>query len=187
MMASALYCDELPCVKRKFREKEVDKSDFMLKKWTDWIAIIKPKITKAEESEGWTKKRENWHTNSAVLNEFDGKKNGKKHGIYELQLKKGGKPCVVYIGSTCAEGGLHARLLQYVRDGSHKVRFIQTALSAGATIEARAYPYDDCEIARLREDIILAKLDYLWNIRSNLTPRKQEAFAKALHGITVYQ
>ena len=114
-------------------------------------------------------------------------------GIYELRLHKGEDRCVVYIGSSCAEGGLRYRLSQYARNGSHKALLIQKALSAGVTIEARAYPYDDCETARLREDEILAKYDYLWNRRSNMTRRKREpiatAIATALYGITppVYQ
>ena len=189
MMASALFsvCDE-----REFREdvddysevlydySEVsdDDSEELLKKWTTWIAIIKPKASK-----GWRWKRKNWYTNLAGLKKLI----DDESGIYELRLNKEGKTCVVYIGSSCAEGGLYDRLSQYATDGSHKVLLIQKALSEGATIEARACTLKDCGTARARENEILEQLDYSWNIRSNLTPRKQEAFAKALHGITVYQ
>ena len=157
----------------------VDDSEVLLKKWTEWIAIIKPEITEEEEKDGWEVKRKNWYTKSAVLKQFDGTSD-----IYELRLHKGRNKCVVYIGSSCAEGGLRYRLSQYVRNGAHKYLLIQKALSAGATIEARAYPYDDCETAHARENEILAKLDYPWNIRKNMTPKKKEAFAKALYGMT---
>ena len=180
MMASAIYCDERPL------RKNVDDSKVLpgTKKWTIWIELIKPKITKAEESQGWTEKRKNWHTNSAVLEAFDGKKNGKS-GIYELCLmKKGKRTVVVYIGSSCDKCGLCNRLSQYARDGSHKALLIQKALSEGATIGARASFYKLCETAHVRENEILEKVDYPWNIRSNLTPRKEEAFATALYGMT---
>ena len=159
----------------------MDDSEELPEEWTTtWIEIIKPKASK-----GWIWKRKNWYINKAGLEEsFDG-----KNGIYELRLNKGEDTCVIYIGSSCAEGGLCKRLSQYVRNGSHKAMLIQTALSAGATIEARACIYEDCVTAHARENQMLAKLDYLWNIRKNLTPRKQEAFATALYGITpeVYQ
>ena len=119
-----------------------------------------------------------------MVKKFAIKLDSKKYGIYELRLNKEEETCVVYIGSSCAEGGLYARLSQYVTNGAHKALLIQKALSAGATIEARACIYKDCGIARAGENEILATLDYLWNIRNNLTPRKQEASVTALYGMT---
>ena len=161
---------------RKRREKVKD-SEVLPETWTLWTIIITP-----EESKGWIMKRENWYTNLAGLKQFVG-----KNDIYELRLKKEKNTVVVYIGSSCAKGGLCARLSQYARNGSHKALLIQKALSAGARIEARTCTLKDCETARARENEILAKLDYLWNIRSNMTPRKEEASATALYGMTVYQ
>ena len=179
MMASALLST---CVELELREDVDDDSVVLRGNWTNWIKIIKPKASKGE---GWTWKKKNWYTNTnSELQQFVC-----RNGIYELRLNKEGKTCVVYIGSSCAEGGLCDRLSQYATNGAHKYLLIQKALSAGATIEARACTYKDCETARARENEILAKFDYLWNIRSNLTPRKQEAIAKALYGMTppVYQ
>ena len=165
-------------------EETDDDSEELPEEWTKWIAIIKPKITPEEHSKGWIRKRENWHTKSAVLQQFDGTSD-----IYELRLHKGRNKCVVYIGSSCAKGGLRYRLSQYATNGSHKALLIQKALSARVTIEARACTLKDCETARARENEILAKYDYLWNRRRNMTLRKAEAFATALYGITpeVYQ
>ena len=180
-MASAL--------KRKLREVadfEVLPEELPKKEWTGWKEIIKPTITPEEESKGWRGRRENWYTNSVELKKLKESIDGKS-GIYELRLNKEGKTCVVYIGSSCAEGGLYTRLSQYVRNGDHKAPLIQIALSEGATIEARACTYKDCETAQARENEVLAKFDYLWNIRNNQTPRKKEASATALNRMTVYQ
>ena len=185
-MASAIYCDE-----RKYREDVDDYSEMLPgKQWTPWIELIKPEITEAEEEDGWEEKRENRYTtlyiNLAELKEFVESVVG-ENGIYELRLKKEEetkKTCVVYIGSSCAENGLYARLSQYATKKSNKFLLIQAALSAGATIEARACPYKLCETARACENEILAKFDYLWNIRSNQTPRKREASVTALYRMT---
>ena len=164
MMASELNRD---------KREEVDDSKVLPETWTEWITIIKPKASK-----GWEKKteKENWYTNVAGLKQsIDG-----TNGIYELRLKKGKDTCVVYIGSSCAKCGLCKRLSQYVTNGAHKAPLIQTALSAGTTIQARACIYEDCKTAHKREDEMLAKFDYLWNERSNLTTRKKDAFTTAL-------
>ena len=163
MMASALYCVKLP-----LREKVNDFEVLPGKEWTDWENIIKPIIKREEASGdgmgGWIKKRENWYINLDELKEFECRFDGKS-GIYELCLKKGEDTFVVYIGSSCAEGGLYARLSQYATNGAHKALLIQKALSAGATIEARACTYKDCKTAHARENEILAQLDYLWKIK----------------------
>ena len=179
--SEVLDSEALNCNERPLREV-VDVSKVLPEEWTNWFEIIKSK--KEKGSKGWKKKRGyDWYTNVAGLQQFVG-----ESGIYELRLHKGRKTCVVYIGSSCAEGGLRARLSQYARNGSHKAPLIQKALSTGATIEARACTtYQDCKTARKRENDILEKLDYLWNIRNNLTPRKQKAFTTALNRITVYQ
>ena len=168
------------CDERQLREEVDDDYEELPEEWTDWIKIIKPKASKGD---GWRWKRKNWYTNLAELKQSI----GDESGIYELRLNKEEDKRVVYIGSSCAEGGLYARLSQYATNGSHKVLLIQKALSEGATIEARARTYNTCETAREREDKILEELDYSWNIRSNMTRRKQEAFATALYGITDYQ
>ena len=112
-------------------------------------------------------------------------------GIYELKVVRGNTEAVVYIGSTHRESGmsLYQRLSEYMKDGSHIRRIIQSALNQGFAIHARWIKLSQelCDkkckengnnIAEKLENYYLKEFDYAWNQRNNGNRRK-------IHGISV--
>ena len=112
-------------------------------------------------------------------------------GIYELKVVKGKTEAVVYIGSTHRRSGksLYHRLSEYMTDGSHIRRIIQSALNQGFAIHARWIKLsqelcdEKCKgnrinIAEELENWYLNKFDYAWNTRCNGSRRQ-------IHGISV--
>lgn len=95
-------------------------------------------------------------------------------GIYEWRTIRQGQPKrgqVVYVGSTCTRRGtfhwLQNRILGYCSTGNHKKDLINEALKRGYTLEVRYKEANDEEDAKTKENELLAKYNYAWNIRNN--------------------
>ena len=95
-------------------------------------------------------------------------------GIYEWRTIRQGQPKraqVVYVGSTCRRHGtfhwLQNRILGYCSTGNHKKDLINEALKRGYTLEVRYKEANDEEDAKTKENELLAKYNYAWNIRNN--------------------
>ena len=94
-------------------------------------------------------------------------------GIYEWRAQ-GTFPeqpnFVVYIGSTCRDkpGALRARILEYCKNGSHKRKKIDDALSRGYELWVRVKRAGGSrEDAEEQENELLDRYDYAWNERRN--------------------
>lgn len=97
---------------------------------------------------------------------------GKNCGIYEWQATRDRQPnTVVYVGSTCPRGGscprLRNRIIGYCTDGNHKMDLINDALRKRYELWVRFKRAENVEQARNRENELLARYDYAWNIRNN--------------------
>ena len=103
-----------------------------------------------------------------------------KCGIYEWQARRPRRGIrsanlkVVYVGSTCTgkPGSLKARILEYCTNGSHKSENINDALQKGYELWVRVEkngPSSDrsTTTAENRENELLKKYDYAWNVRNN--------------------
>lgn len=95
-------------------------------------------------------------------------------GIYEWRTIRQGQPKraqVVYVGSTCRRHGtfhwLQNRILGYCSTGNHKTVLINEALRRGYTLEVRCKVANNEEDAKTKENELLEKYNYAWNIRKN--------------------
>lgn len=173
------------------RESELHAVDYALlyydrstrMSWTNWITIMSSSQEPNTSSSTWERRsgkgigyRNTWALGKAFENDYC--------GIYELRMVKDRKTVVVYVGSSCGTGkGVRSRLQCYARDGSHKQPFIDAVLSVkGVSIQARAKSYFGCvkEVSGKLEDELLAKYDYLWNVRKNESVRKRKLYAVAV-------
>ena len=98
-------------------------------------------------------------------------------GIYEWRATRDDQPNrVVYVGSTCTRGNgcskLRSRIRGYCTDGNHKADLINDALEKGYKLEVRYKKAANVDDARKKENQLLDKYDYAWNIRSNGSVRK---------------
>ena len=133
--------------------------------WTDWKEIISPVLT------SHCLQRPVGHRgNYSPSLEADLKKPGWDGcGVYELGLKRMTSHLAIvgfYIGSACREEADHSlgsRILEYVRDGSHKADLINKAVDHRLTVYARIVQTKDDDEARKLEDKLLSKYNYAWN------------------------
>ena len=97
---------------------------------------------------------------------------GRRCGIYEWRArleKKGAKGKVVYVGSTCRAKpkALKERILEYCRNGSHKNKEINYALSRKYELWVRVKSSSKHETAGKEEKQLLKQYDYAWNETNN--------------------
>ena len=93
-------------------------------------------------------------------------------GVYEWRVRgtRDDQPTyVVYIGSTCRSkrGALRARILEYCRNGSHKMDLFNRALQRGYEMWVRVKVSRGRRTAEKEENALLARYNYAWNKRRN--------------------
>ena len=138
--------------------------------WSDWVRAMVPDISPAGRQRYEERDTEGYmcrYIRDAFPEYAD------YCGIYEWRAK-GTFPnqpnFVVYIGSTCRSkpGALRKRILEYCNNGSHKAVQIDDALGRGYELWVRVKRADGRrKSAEDRENELLDKYDYAWNIRRN--------------------
>lgn len=111
--------------------------------------------------------------------------------VYTVERHPAQRSKIVYVGSTCRNGGcqnasLQRRIQEYLNHGSHKRGLINTALSQpDAEIKVRVKPVDlpdERDVMVLREQAetmennLLAQYDYAWNERQNGQIRRRNLY-----------
>lgn len=149
--------------------------------WGEWYTIMS--LNPLEPGSWVQRSDEEGKPGTGYKNVKALKDTSKLCGIYELRIMKDTKTVVVYVGSSCCGTGkgVRSRLKGYATNGSHKRAFINAALIEGAIIQARVKVNDECtkEQSGEWENELLAKYDYLWNVRRNWTERKRAIYTKA--------
>jgi hypothetical protein len=88
-------------------------------------------------------------------------------GIYEWKVKREEEEIVVYVGSSCNDGNspLKDRILQYCRNGSHKIDLINYTLSKGYDLYVRWGEFSGVGESMEAENFLLHRYNYAWNVR----------------------
>ena len=108
---------------------------------------------------GWTKWRKLAKGKEWFNDEFD----HEGPCVYELALggPRGGDMEEMYVGETKNEA---KRMQAYASHGSHNRKVISSALREGWTLYYRAIACKSKAEAKRKQDSLLAKFDYPWNI-----------------------
>lgn len=95
-----------------------------------------------------------WYTDA--LYDYDGP------ACYELGLfgPRGGRERWMYVGETSNE---MSRIKCYARNGSHISELIDAALEEGWHLYYQSHAFPTKELAKRRQDKLLATYDYPWN------------------------
>lgn len=99
---------------------------------------------------------------------------GSGYGIYEWQAKKvensNETKIVVYIGSTSKaypESSLRDRVIELYTNGSHKADLINYTLITGNELWFRVKRAQDRQTAEDKDNDLLDRYDYAWNVKRN--------------------
>ena len=111
---------------------------------------------------GWTK----WRKIADQYEWYDEKLDWDGPGCYELAIAgpRGGDLRPVYIGETSNE---RHRVATYARNGSHLSKIVNQHLRRGWTLWYRAQATRTKAAAKARQDRLLDRFDYDWNIQLN--------------------